>query len=364
MQKTQATLFTPYDLGDIELRNRIVLAPMTRGRAVSERIPSHLMAEYYVQRASAGLIVTEATTISEQANGWVNSPGIYTVQQVEGWKLVTEAVHRKGAPVFVQLWHTGRASHSSFHNGALAVAPSAIKLTGDLIHTPEGKKPYETPRALEIDEIAYIVDDYRLAAERARAVGFDGVEIHAANGYLIDQFLQSKTNQRTDEYGGTIENRFRFLREIVRAVLQVWPSRRVGVRLSPNGGFNDMGSADFRETFLYAAEQLSSFNLGYLHVIDGLAFGFHGLGEAMTLPEFRKVYKGAIMANSGYTAESGEEAIANKNADLVAYGRPFITNPDLVERFRNGWPLTPAADVKVWSAAGEQGYTDFPPHQS
>ena len=261
--------------------------------------------------------------------------------------------------MFAQLWHCGRASHSSFHRGAPPVAPSAIKLNGEYIHTPRGKQPYETPRALETDEIPSIVEDYRAAAERAKAAGFDGVEVHAANGYLIDQFLQSKTNQRTDIYGGTSENRFRFLQEILAAVTTVYSVERVGVRLAPNGNFNDMGSPDYQESFLHYASRLNDMPLAYLHVMDGLAFGFHELGEPMTLQGFRAVFKGPLMGNCGYTQETATAAIRDGHADLIAFGRPFITNPDLVERFANGWELHPDADPSVWSKPGPEGYVDY-----
>ena len=353
-------LLSPYDLAGLSLSNRVVMAPMTRARAGKSRVPNALMAEYYAQRASAGLIITEATTISPQANGWVDSPGIYTDEQQAGWVPVVRAIHDAGSKVFLQLWHMGRASHSSFHDGAPAVAPSAIMINGDYIHTPLGKLPYETPRALELSEISGVVEEYRRAAERAKAAGFDGVEIHGANGYLIDQFLQSKTNHRTDEYGGSIENRFRFLKEVTEAVLTVFPANRVGVRQSPNGVFNDMGSPDYRETFLYVAKQLDGYGLAYIHVMDGLAFGFHEQGTPITLAEYREVFHGTLMGNCGYTQEDGEKAIAEGHADLVAYGRPFITNPDLVARFANGWPLSPPADPTVWSGPGPEGYTDFP----
>ena len=242
------------------------------------------------------------------------------------------------------------------------MSASAVKIKGDYLHTPQGKQPYETPRALETAEVVRTVADYWRAAERAKAAGFDGVEIHAANGYLIDQFLQSKTNLRTDRYGGNVENRFRFLKEIVEAVGQVWPANRVGVRLSPNGNFNDMGAPDFRETFTYAARQLNSYGLAYLHVVDGLAFGFHDLGKPMVLAEFRAVFAGPLMGNCGYTQETAEAAIAAGQADLIAFGRPYLSNPDLVERFANGWELNPPADMKVWSAPDAKGYTDFPCH--
>jgi N-ethylmaleimide reductase len=360
-----SVLFQPFQMHDLALRNRIVLSPMTRGRAGTARLPNRLMAEYYTQRSSAGLLITEGVTISEEANGWNESPGIYTDDMIEGWKLTTNAVHEKGGVIFLQLWHTGRASHTSFHGGKPGVAPSAIKINEGEIHTPTGKHPYEVPRALETSEIPRVVQDYRQAAQRAKKAGFDGVEIHAANGYLIDEFLQSKTNRRTDEYGGSVENRYRFLKEVVEAVTSVWQAHRVGVHLSPNGAFNEMGSPDYREQFTFVASQLDSFGLAYLHVIDGLAFGFHKLGEAMTLAEFRKVFHGPLMGNCGYTKETAEKAIAEGHADLISFGRPFISNPDFVERFRNDWPLAEPAPMPDWySPTGAKGYTDFPAYKS
>ncbi|MFN6137567.1 MAG: alkene reductase [Planctomycetota bacterium] len=354
-------LFETFTLRDLALRNRVVLAPMTRSRAGTSRIANRLMAEYYSQRSSAGLLISEATTISPEANGWNESPGIYTDAMVEGWKHTTHAVHEKGGVIFLQLWHMGRASHSSFHNGQLAVAPSAIKINEEYIHTPTGKQPHEVPRALETAEISRVVDDYRRAAHRAMAAGFDGVEIHAANGYLIDEFLQSRTNHRTDHYGGNIENRYRFLEQVVQAVTSVVPVNRVGVRLSPNGVFNDMGSPDYREQFTFVASQLDRFGLAYLHVMDGLAFGFHKLGEPMTLTEFRRVFRGPLIGNCGYTQVTAETAISQGNADLIAFGRPFISNPDLVERFRNGYPLAADAPMSDWYLpTGPKGYTDYP----
>ena len=355
-------LLSPFELGDLNLKNRMVLAPMTRGHAGTERRANSLMGEYYAQRAGAGLLISEATVVSAQGIGWIGSPGIYTDEQGEAWRQVVEAVHAKGSAIFLQLWHCGRASHSSFHGGALPVAPSAIKLEGEYIHTPEGKQPYETPRALALEELPGIVADYVTAAARAKAAGFDGVEIHAANGYLLDQFLQSRTNLREDAYGGSLDHRFRLLREIVEGISGVFPASRVGVRLAPNGVFNDMGSPDYRETFSYVAKQLDAYGLAYLHVMDGLAFGFHELGEPMTLTDFRALYRGPLMGNCGYDQDSADAAIAGGNADLIAFGRPFISNPDLVERYRNGWPLAPDADPATWSS-GEvtrEGYTDYP----
>ncbi len=357
-------LLEPFQLGDLTLKNRMALAPMTRARAGVERLPNALMAEYYAQRASAGLIITEATIVSEQGIGWPNTPGIYSPEQSQAWRQVIDAVHAKGSTIFMQLWHCGRASHSSFHNGKPPVAPSPIKLEGDMIHTPNGKENYETPRPLETAEIPGIVEDYRRAAGLAKSAGFDGIEIHSANGYLLDEFLQSKTNHREDRYGGSLENRLRLLKEIIEAVMTIYPARRVAVRFSPNGVFNDMGSPDYRETFLHAAGQLNAYGLGLLHLMDGLAFGFHGLGEPMTLAEFRKVYKGPIMGNCGHTRESAEALLQAGECDLVAFGRPYISNPDLVERFANGWPLSDFSDMKDWYSFGPEGYVDYPAYKA
>ena len=360
-QNPKRQLLQPLDIDGLNLANRVVMAPLTRSRAGVSRIPNALMAKYYSQRASAGLIITEATTISDQANGWNHSPGVYTDEMVEGWKRVVDSIHEHGGKVFLQLWHMGRSSHSDFHDGQLPVAPSAIAIEGDGIRTPTGeKKPFEIPRALETEEIRQIVADYRRAAQRAREAGFDGVEIHSANGYLIDQFLQSKSNQRTDAYGGSIENRYRFLGEVVDAVTSVISANRVGVRLAPNGVYNGMGSPEYREQFTFVASQLNKYGLAYLHVMDGTGFGFHELGEPMTLKEFRAVFDGPLMGNVGYTQESAEAAITGGDADLIAFGRPFISNPDLVERFANDWPLADSSDMSGWYSFDEKGYADFP----
>ncbi|MEB3310284.1 MAG: alkene reductase [Snowella sp.] len=365
IQTLSPHLLSPVQLGELCLPNRVVLAPLTRSRAGESRIPNDLMATYYAQRASAGLMISEATVISEQAIGWLNSPGIYNEEQVQGWKKVIEAVHTQGGRIFLQLWHMGRASHSSYQpHGTLPVAPSAIAIKGEGLITPLGKVPYETPRALETDEIPDVVEQYRQAAEKAKRAGFDGVEIHGANGYLIDQFLQAKTNHRSDRYGGSKENRFQFLKEVTEAVLTVWEAGRVGIRFSPNGTFNDMGSPDFRESFLYYAEQLNPYNLAYLHIMDGLGFGFHELGEPMTLTEFRTVFKGCIMGNCGYSQETAEIAIKEGAADLIAFGRPYISNPDLVERFAHDWPLNPLSDMATWYSFEPEGYIDFLPYEA
>lgn len=355
-------LFDELRIGDLTLKNRVALAPLTRGRAGESRVPNDLMAEYYHQRASAGLLITEATVISEQGIGWLGSPGIYTKEMVEGWKKVTSRVKEAGTPIFLQMWHCGRASHSDFHDGALPVSASAVKIDGDQIHTPKGKKDYEVPRPLETDEIKDLINDYRVAAKNAKDAGFSGVEVHSANGYLLNQFLDSKTNQREDDYGGSVENRYRLLGEVLSAVMEVWPSERVGVRLSPNGVFNDMGGSDYRETFLYTIKELNKLQLGYVHIMDGLAFGFHEQGEPMTLSEFRAHYEGVIIGNCGYTKEDAKERLEAGVADVVAIGRPYITNPDLVERFKNGWPLNPSEDMSLWYTDGPEGYTDYKPY--
>ena len=356
------TLLSPITASDgMELANRVVMAPMTRARAGESRVPSQMMAEYYAQRAAAGLIITEATVVSEQGIGWLNSPGIYNDAQIDGWRDVVTAVHRRGGKIFLQLWHCGRASHRYFfEDERLPVAPSAIPIANDHSHTPKGKVPYETPRALETDEIPQIVQDYRQAALGAQAAGFDGVEIHSANGYLLDQFLQAKTNRREDAYGGNIANRYRLLGEVVQAVTGIVPPKRVSVRLSPNGAFNDMGTPEYRELFTYAVKQLESAGIGFLHIMDGLGFGFHELGEPMTLEEVRPLFSGILIGNVGYTQESAEETITAGHADMIAFGRPYIANPDLVERFVNGWPLAPEADMATWFSHDKSGYIDWP----
>jgi 2,4-dienoyl-CoA reductase-like NADH-dependent reductase (Old Yellow Enzyme family) len=355
-------LFEKVKLGNYELKNRIALAPMTRARAGVNRMPNVLMAEYYAQRADAGLLISEATSISIQGLGWNNSPGIYTDEQVEAWRLTTNAVHKKNGKIFLQLWHCGRASHTSFHPElGLPVAPSAIRMEADYIHTPDGKQDTEVPRALELKEIKLIIRDYQDAAKRAMQAGFDGVEIHAANGYLLDTFLQSKTNIREDEYGGSIENRSRLLIEIVEAIKEVLEPGQIGVRISPNGIFNDMGSNNYREQFLFLAKVLAEHDLAYLHIMDGLSFGFHELGDPMQLAEFKEVYPGTIIGSTGYTKEKAQAQIEIGAADLIAFGRPFISNPDLVTRFKNDLELNPDAQMSDWySDTGAKGYTDFP----
>lgn len=353
------SLFETVQIGDLILKNRIAMAPMTRGRAGETRVANDIMAEHYLQRASAGLLITEATVISRQGIGWIGSPGIYTQEMVAGWRKVTDKLKPTGTPIFLQLWHCGRASHSDFHDGELPLSASNVKIEGDGIHTPLGKKDYEAPRPMTLAEIKATVNDYRQAALNAREAGFSGIEVHSANGYLLNQFLDSKTNLRNDAYGGSLENKYRFLREVLSAVLEVWPANRVGVRLSPNGVFNDMGSPDFRETYLYAIKELSKLKLGYVHIMDGLAFGFHQLGEPMTLAEFRSHYDGILIGNCGYSKEDAETRLAEGVVDIAAFGRPFITNPDLVARLQNSWPLNPSDDMSKWYTPGPEGYNDY-----
>lgn len=357
-------LFQPIQWAGNTLSNRMVLAPLTRGRANSNRVPNKIMGDYYVQRASAGLIITEATAISPEGNGWVDAPGIYTDEMVEGWRSITERVHNAGSKMVLQMWHTGRASHSDFHQGKLPFSASAIKIEGDDIYTSEGKKPFEVPRAMTKSDISRTVEDFKQAAIRAKAAGFDGLEIHGANGYLINQFLDGRSNQRDDEYGGSIANRYRFLDEVISAVLTIFPAEQVGVRLSPNGIFNDMGCDDFREIYTYVACELNKRNLGYLHIIDGLGFGFHERGEPMLLAEFRALFDGMLMGNCGYDKTMAEQRINDKDADMIAFGRPWITNPDLPIRYANDYPLTPFDDMSKWYGGGMEGYTDYPEYEA
>ena len=350
-------LFTPFQLGPYELHNRLVMAPMTRSRAGEGNAVTELTAEYYAQRASAGLIVTEGTQVSPQGVGYTHTPGIHTDAQVEAWRRVTEAVHGLGGRIFAQLWHVGRVSHPSFHGGELPVAPSALGFEGQ-VFTYQGMQPYVTPRALERDEIAGVVADFAKAAEKAYEAGFDGVELHGANGYLIHQFLADNTNHRTDEYGGTVQNRIRFLEEVTAAVADVWGGDRVGVRLSPRGVNNGMNDSDPATTFSAAAYALNRFGLAYLHVLEAVAGPMAVPGTRLT-PALRAIFRGPLIANGGYTAEAGNEAIASGAADLVAYGVPFLANPDLPRRFREGAPLN-APDRDTFYQGEERGYLDYP----
>ena len=359
-ETTSAKLFEPFDLGPHRLKNRLAMAPMTRGRAGRDRIPNSIMQTYYVQRSGIGLIISEGTTIDESANGWVDSPGIYTDAMVDGWKKVTDAVHDAGGVIFCQLWHTGRASHSDFRGGRPPVAPSPIAIQMGQAHTPEGKKDYEVPRELATEEIAEIVKMYGRAANRAIDAGFDGVELHGANGYLPDSFTQSHSNQREDRYGGSVENRNRFVEECLDEILCHVAADRVGLRISPNGIFNSMGSWDFREQFLKLAQSVEDRRLVYLHVMNGLGFGFHARGLPMKLSQFREVYSGVIIGNVGYDKDSSIADVQSGDADMIAIGRPLISNPDLASRWRSGQPMEDDADQEVWYGGGAEGYIDFP----
>ncbi|GGF73509.1 alkene reductase [Alteromonas lipolytica] len=359
-----AHLLSPVTFAGNPLKNRMVLAPLTRGRAGPDRVPNKVMGDYYVQRACGGLLITEATSISPEGNGWVDAPGIYTSEMTAAWRSITERVHNAGSRIVLQMWHTGRASHSDFHQGKLPFSASAIAIgDGSSIHTPAGKKPFEVPQAMSVEDIKRTVEDYRKAAQNAKEAGFDGIEVHAANGYLINQFLDSRSNQREDDYGASLENRYRFLAEVMQAVLDVWPAEKVGVRLSPNGMFNDMGADDYKETYLFVADKLNQLNIGYLHIMDGLAFGFHERGEPMTLQEFRHVFNGLLIGNCGYDKDTAEQRIAGGEADMIAFGRPWISNPDLPVRFARDYPLAPCDDMSHWYGGGAQGYSDYPSYE-
>jgi N-ethylmaleimide reductase len=351
-------LFSSYRLGDLKLKNRFVLAPMTRSRAVEGNVPNPLAATYYAQRATAGLIVTEATQVSPQGVGYIRTPGIHSPEQVAGWRKVTEAVHAAGGLIFAQLWHVGRISHPDFHGGALPVAPSATAADGE-VFTAKGPTRMVTPRALEAHEIPGIVDDFRRGAENAKAAGFDGVELHGANGYLLDQFLRDGTNKRTDEYGGSIHNRARFPLEVTEAVIGVWGASRVGYRVSPNSAFNSMSDSDPIATFSYVTMELNRLGIGYLHVTEPVAGPGAVPAGRRALPVLGKLFNRTIIANGGYDARSANAAIANAEADLIAFGVPFLANPDLPARYREDAPLN-APDVATFYAGDEKGYIDYP----
>lgn len=354
------TLFAPLQLGAILTPNRIYLAPLTRCRAEAEHVPGDMNAEYYRQRASAGLIISEATSVSPRGFGYPNTPGIFTDAQIAGWRKVTSAVHAAGGRIFCQLWHVGRISHPSYQpDGALPVAPSAIRPAGQ-VFTGTAMEEYATPRALEVSEIPGIIAEYAHGARCAKEAGFDGVEIHNANGYLLDQFLRDGTNQRTDEYGGSVENRARLTLEVTDAVVAVWGADRVGIRFSPGGVFNDMRDSNPLETFGYVLKKLAPLNLAYAHITQVTAQDVaHGATDGVGPKELRAAYPGRIVTAGGFTLETGNQALAEGWADAVAYGVPFLANPDLPERFRVGATLN-APDENTFYAPGPKGYTDYP----
>ena len=349
------TLFDTAQVGGLTLRNRIIMAPLTRCRAAAGRVPNALMAHYYQQRASAGLILSEATAVTPMGVGYPDTPGIWSAEQVEGWKLITDAVHQAGGLIFCQLWHVGRISDSSYLNGALPVAPSAIAAEGHVsLVRPE--KSYETPRALDTHEIAGIVAAYRIGAENAKLAGFDGVEIHGANGYLLDQFLQDSTNQRTDAYGGSLENRARLMLEVTDAAIEVWGAARVGMHLAPRCDAHTMGDSNPLATFTYVAQELGKRNIAFI-------FTREAVGDDSISPAMKQAFGGFFIANENFDAQSAQHILETGNADAVAFGKAFIANPDLPRRLQENLPLNPpnfntfypmgAADFAV-------GYTDYP----
>jgi N-ethylmaleimide reductase len=355
--------------GNLVLKNRVALSPLTRGRCGRSQIPNKLSVDYYTQRASAGLVITEGTIPSKRGMGWAGAAAIYAPEHVEGWKKVTESVHKADGVIFCQLWHMGRVTSSAFHD-IKPIGASPIAAKGQVTLYDGSKVPYEVPRPLELSEMKDVVEEYRVAAQNAKEAGFDGVEIHGANGYLLDIFLQSVSNHRSDKYGGSFENRFRLMGEVIEGVGTVFPSNRIGVRLSPNGNFGSMGSPDNYEAFTYYISQLNKFDLAYLHMLDGLGFGWHELCKQVKLADARKHYDGVIIGNVGYEKLTAEGAINSGGADMIAFGRPYISNPDLVERFANDWPLAPPADQKYWwwydnfpDGDASKGYTDFPTYK-
>jgi N-ethylmaleimide reductase len=353
-------LFTPVHLGALETPNRIIMAPLTRMRAGPGRVPTPLMAEYYAQRAAAGLIISEATAISEQGTGCPNTPGIYTAEQVAGWQFVTDAVHDAGGHIFLQLWHMGRVSHPSFQpDGGLPVAPSALAPRSGQVLTEHGLQPYVTPRALNKKELPGIVAQYAAAARRAKIAGFDGVEIHNANGYLLDQFLRDGTNQRTDEYGGPARNRARLTLEVTVAVVKIWGADRVSIRFSPGGVFNDMHDSNPLATFSHVLHELNRFKLAYAHLIVSTEDDLQHGAVPVPLVALRKEFQGPLIVANGYTRATATQVLAEDLADAVAFGRLFIANPDLPERFQLNSPLNPLDEAAFYGGA-EKGYTDYP----
>ena len=348
-------LFTPTRIGHIDLANRVVMAPMTRNRAGADGVPTPIMATYYAQRASAGLIVAEMTYPSPQGKAYINTPGIHNGRQVDGWRAVTEAVHERGGRIVLQIGHGGRISHPLLQPaGALPVAPSAIQPEGS-VFTTRGPQPFVAPRALATSELPGIVAEFAVAAALAKDAGFDGIELHAANGYLLDQFLRDGSNRRTDAYGGSAANRARLLREVVDATVKVWGEGRVGVRLSPLNPFNSMSDSNVVETFTTAARAVANRGLAYLHVIEPVS----GATERMT-PLLRQAFGGAVMLNGSYSGELAADALAHDEGEVVAFGSPFIANPDLVQRIAIGASLA-APDSSKMYVGGAAGYIDYPP---
>lgn len=350
------SLFDALSIGAIHAPNRILMAPLTRARAGEAHLPNAMMAEHYAQRASSGLLIAEATMVQEGNSAFWKEPGVYSAEQVAGWKLVTDAVHAKGGRIFLQIWHGGRATHPLLNGGQQPVAPSAIAIANDTVHTPQGKQPYVTPRALTDEEIPGIVAAFRQAAENAKAAGFDGVEVHGANGYLIDQFLRDGSNQRTGAYGGSRERRARFLFEVLDAVIGVWGSDRVGLRLSPLNSFNDMRDSDPVGLVTWLAGELNRFKLAYLHLMRA---DFFGVQKGDVVTPVRAAYQGVLIGNMGYSPEEAEAAVQAGALDAVAFGTSYLANPDLPERIRAKAPLN-APNPATFYTEGPVGYTDYP----
>lgn len=357
---TTPTLFSPIRLGAIEAPNRIVMAPLTRMRAGPGRVPTRLMEDYYSQRATAGLIISEATAISQQGTGCLNAPGIYTEEQVAGWQRVTRAVHHADGRIVLQLWHMGRVSHPSFQpKSALPVAPSAIAPRSGQVLTETGMQPYVTPRALAMEELPGIVAQYADGAQRAEVAGFDGVEIHNANGYLLDQFLRDGTNHRSDDYGGPVRNRARLTLEVTQAVTKVWGADRVGIRFSPGGIFNDMHDSDPLATFSYVLRELNRFHLAYAHIITSTEDDIQHGAVPVPLTELRQAFHGPLITANGFSRSAATQALAENTSDAVAFGRLFLANPDLPKRFRLNAPLN-TPDESTFYGGAAKGYTDYP----
>jgi len=356
MSNEHANLFSPLQLGKVQLANRMVMAPLTRNRAGEGNVPQDLNVEYYRQRATAGLIITEASQISPEGVGYPATPGIHSAEQIAGWRKVTDAVHAQGGKIFIQLWFCGRISHPSLlPDNAIPVSASALQPQGEAA-TYEGPQAFVEPRALTLEEIPAIVDQFRNAANNARAAGFDGVEVHAANGYLLDQFLRDGTNHRDDNYGGSLENRSRLLMEVLDAVLEAWEPGHVGVRISPENSFNDIKDSDPQTTFNFVAKSLSQLGLAYLHAVEGdMVDGSRNVDYRA----IKDIFNGPYIANCGYTQEKAETAINNGDADLIAFGTLYLANPDLLERFKQHAPLN-TPDQSTFYGGDEHGYTDYP----
>ncbi len=346
------TLMDPLTVGELTLPNRIIMAPLTRCRAGGgERVPNDLMVTYYTQRASAGLIITEATSVDPMGVGYPDTPGIWSDAQVAGWRKVTDAVHAEGGRIFLQLWHVGRVSHSSYLGGALPVAPSAVRSAGH-VSLVRPITEYETPRPLTLDEIAGVVEAYRKGAENAKAAGFDGVEIHGANGYLLDQFLQDSTNMRDDRYGGSLENRARLMLDVTDAVLTVWDKGRVGMHLAPRADAHDMGDSNRAETFLYVSRELGKRGIAFICTREHQA-------EDSLSPRMKEAFGGVLISNEAFTRDSANALLAKGDADAIAFGKAYIANPDLVERLAKNAPLN-KADSDTFYGGGVVGYLDYP----